>query len=138
MLNLYNGLAFIAVLIAVSGLVWAACAWWYGQRVDEFRQKLQKVRQVAALQLQQARRQVQALQQELQASQGAAEGMRKSLELAQTEQRAQAASVAASQTVAAARGHQGARTPRRVDAGTPSGLMSLPANGFADTMPFTG
>ncbi|HXD06334.1 MAG TPA: hypothetical protein VN680_09815 [Burkholderiaceae bacterium] len=108
-----NGLMLLGGALALIGLSWCASAWWYGRKVETLQRKLDKLRQVAAMNAQQTRRQIAQLQHELatrprikvttatEAKQSAADDRRTALE-------------------------------RELDAAPQA---ARPANGFADTQP---
>ena len=51
-----NGLMLLGGALALIGLSWCASAWWYGRKVETLQRKLDKLRQVAAMNAQQTRR----------------------------------------------------------------------------------
>ncbi|MES3015796.1 MAG: hypothetical protein V4750_18975 [Pseudomonadota bacterium] len=64
-MNLTNWLLLICTALTLASLTWWGCAWWYGRRVSDLRQRIDKLRNAATLHANQARHQITLLQKEL-------------------------------------------------------------------------
>jgi hypothetical protein len=111
-MNITTWLLLIVTALTLASLTWWGCAWWYGRKLTELRQRLDKLRQAAGLQANQTRAQIAMLQKEL------------------SERPALTASQRSARDDAHARR---AALEAQIDAG--NAALERPAHGFADTQP---
>lgn len=115
-MHITTWLLLIFTALALAGLTWWGCAWWYGRKLAELQQRLDKTRQAAGEHVSAARRQIAQLNKEL--------AERPPLSKSQHRARDEAADAAA---------RKAALEKSLDDAGATT--QRLPANGFADTQP---
>lgn len=109
-------LLLICTALSLAALAWFVSAWWYGRKLVDLQQRLEKVRHAAGHQAAAARQQVALLQKEL--------AERPPLSRSQRQARDEASEAAARKLALEASLDQAA-SPR------------APANGFADTQPLS-
>lgn len=112
-MTLTNWLLLMGAALALAGLSWLMCAWWYRRQLSAVLQRLEKARAVAGQNATQAKRQIAQLQKEL--------AERPALSAVQREARDKAADAAARKQELAANLDRSRL------------VTALPANGFADT-----
>ncbi|WP_295644146.1 hypothetical protein [uncultured Methylibium sp.] len=115
-MNITTWLLLICSALALAALAWFVSAWWYGRKLVDLQQRLDKVRHAANQQSAASRHQITVLQKEL--------AERPPLSKSQRAVRDEAAEAAARKQALEASLDQAA-TPR------------APANGFADTQPLS-
>lgn len=111
-MNITTWLLLIVTALALAALTWWGCAWWYGRKLTELRDRMDKLRHAASLNANQTRHQITLLQKEL--------SERPALTTAQRSARDEAA-------------ERRAALDRQIDAGNTAAQQ--PAHGFADTQP---
>jgi len=115
-MNITHWLLLIVTALALTGLTWWGCAWWYGRKLADLQQRLDKTRQTAGEHVSAARRQIAQLNKEL--------AERPPLSKGQRQARDDAADAAARKAALEKSLDDGSATTQR-----------LPTNGFADTQP---
>lgn len=115
-MNVTTWLLLICMALALAALAWFGSSWWYGRKLNDMQQRLEKVRHAAGQQAAAARHQITVLQKEL--------AERPPLSKSQRQARDEAAEAAARKQALEASLDE-AETPR------------APAHGFADTQPLS-